>query len=77
VIGIIFIPSLLSSILDMLKKPNDVLLGQHLAAVGRFSARRFVQVVFYARVSTVRSVFSLDGDSAYDLENAGHAQTTT
>ena len=35
VIGIILIPSLFASLLEMFQKPGDVLLGQHLAAAMR------------------------------------------
>ncbi|MGC2063103.1 MAG: glucoamylase family protein [Thermodesulfovibrionales bacterium] len=60
VIGIIFIPSLISSILDLFKKPDDLLLGQHLAAVGRSGVRRFVQVVFTLACLPYEAFFSLD-----------------
>ncbi|MBF0506740.1 MAG: cyclic beta 1-2 glucan synthetase, partial [Nitrospirae bacterium] len=60
VIGIIFIPSLISSVLDLLKKPDDVLFGQHLTAVGRSAARRFVQVVFTLACLPYEAFFSLD-----------------
>ena len=60
VIGIIFIPSLISSLLDLLKKPDDLLFGQHLAAVGRSTARRFVQVVFTLACLPYEAFFSLD-----------------
>ena len=60
VIGIIFIPSLISSILDLIKKPADLLFGQHLAAVGRSSVTRFVQVVFTLACLPYEAFFSLD-----------------
>ncbi|MDP1759052.1 MAG: protein ndvB, partial [Thermodesulfovibrionales bacterium] len=46
VIGIILIPSLIVSVLDVLQKPGDVLLGQHLSAAVRSTRRRFAQAVF-------------------------------
>ncbi|HXK36910.1 MAG TPA: cyclic beta 1-2 glucan synthetase, partial [Candidatus Paceibacterota bacterium] len=46
VIGIILIPSLIASILDMLHKPGDVLLGQHLSAAVRSAGRHFAQAAF-------------------------------
>ena len=61
VIGIMLIPSLISSILDLLKKPDDVLFGQHLAAIGLSSFRRFVQVVFTLACLPYEAFFALDG----------------
>ncbi len=46
VIGIILVPSLLISILDIFIKSKDVLLGQHLAAVLRTAGSRFAQGLF-------------------------------
>ena len=43
VAGIILIPALIDCILDLLRKPADVLPGQHLAAAARCSARHFAQ----------------------------------
>ncbi len=60
VIVIIFLPSLISSVLDLLKKPDDVLFVQHLTAVGRSTARRFVQVVFTLSCLPYEAFFSLD-----------------
>ena len=60
VLGIIFAPSLISSVLDLLKKPDDILFGQHLTAVGRSFARRFVQVVFMLACLPYDAFFSLD-----------------
>ena len=60
VIGIIFIPSLISSILDLIRKPDDVLIKQHLAAVGQATATRFVQVVFTLACLPYEAFFSLD-----------------
>ena len=60
VLGIIFIPSVISSVLDLLKKPGDVLVGQHLSATGRSFARRIVQVVFTLACLPYEAFFSLD-----------------
>jgi cyclic beta-1,2-glucan synthetase len=60
VIGIIFIPSLISFILDLLKKPDDLHFGQHLAVVGRSTARRFIQGVFTLACLPYEAFFSLD-----------------
>jgi cellobiose phosphorylase len=42
-IGIILIPSLSAAIAELLHKPNDVMLGQHLDASLRAAGRRFAQ----------------------------------
>ena len=60
VLGILVIPSLISSILDLLKKPDDVLFGQHLAAVGHTAAKRVEQVVFAFACLPYEAFFSLD-----------------
>ena len=60
VIGIILIPSLISSVLDMLQKPGDVLLGQHLAAAVRSAGRRFAQAAFTLACLPYEAFFSLD-----------------
>ena len=59
-LGIIFIPSLISALPDLLKKPGDLHFGQHLSAVGRSTARRFVQVVFTLASLPYEAFFSLD-----------------
>ena len=46
VIAIILIPSLGAAIVELLHKPKDVLLGQHLAAAIRSAGRRCAQVAF-------------------------------
>ncbi|MEK7741690.1 MAG: cyclic beta 1-2 glucan synthetase, partial [Nitrospirota bacterium] len=60
VIGIILIPSLIVSILDLLQKPGDVLLGQHLAASVRSTRRRFAQAVFSLICLPYEAFYSLD-----------------
>ncbi|MGO9414911.1 MAG: GH36-type glycosyl hydrolase domain-containing protein [Syntrophobacteraceae bacterium] len=60
VIGIIFIPSLMSSILDLLRKPEDVHFVQHLSAVARSTARRLVQGVFMLACLPYEAFFSMD-----------------
>ena len=60
VIGIILIPSLISSILDLLQKPRDVLPGQHLAAAGHSMGRRFAQDMFTLACLPYEAFFSLD-----------------
>ena len=59
-LGIIGILSLISSVLDLLKKPDDLLFRQHLAAVGRSFTRRIVQDVFTLACLPYEAFFSLD-----------------
>ena len=60
VIGIILIPSLVVSVLDVLQKPGDVLLGQHLSATARSTRRRFAQAVFSLVCLPYEAFYSLD-----------------
>ncbi len=61
VIGIILIPSLIGSILDVLQKPGDVTIGQHLAAAVRSAGRGLAQAVFTLVVCLpYEAFFSLD-----------------
>ena len=60
VLGIIFIPTLISSVRDLLKKPDDLHFGQHLTSVGRSFAGRFVKVVFTLACLPYEAFFSLD-----------------
>mgnify|MGYP001600950853 CR=1 FL=1 len=60
VIGIILIPSLVVSVLDVLQKPGDVLLGQHLSAAVRSTRRRFAQAVFSLVCLPYEAFYSLD-----------------
>ncbi|HVS26436.1 MAG TPA: glucoamylase family protein [Burkholderiales bacterium] len=60
VIGIILIPPLIASILDMFQKPDDVLLGQHLAAALRSAGRHFAQAAPTLVCLPYEAFFSLD-----------------
>ncbi len=60
VIGIILIPSLIVSLLDMFQKPPDVLPSWHLAAAGRSAGRRAAQAVFTLACLPYEAIFSLD-----------------
>ncbi len=60
VLGTIFIPSLISSFLDLLRKQDDVHFVQHLAAIGHSTARRLVQVLFTLACLPYEAFFSLD-----------------
>jgi len=60
VIGIILIPPLIASILDVFRKPDDVLLGQHLRAALRSAGRHFAQAAFTLACLPYEALFSLD-----------------
>ena len=60
VLGIILIPSLIASLLEALRKPSDVLLGQHLAASLDSAGRGFTQAVFTLACLPYEAFFSLD-----------------
>jgi cellobiose phosphorylase len=60
VIGIILIPSLITSLVDIFKKPSDVLLGQHLAATMHSLGRCLSQTVFTLLCLPYESFFSAD-----------------
>jgi hypothetical protein len=60
VLGIILIPSLITSILDLLHKPNDVLLGQHLTAAGRSTGVRLSRRHLRSPACLYEAFYSLD-----------------
>ncbi len=60
VLGVIFIPPILSTILDLFRKPEDVLLRQHVVAVLRSAGRYVVQAVFTVVCLPYEAFFSLD-----------------
>ena len=60
VLGIILIPSLIASLLEVLQKPGDVLLSQHLAANLHSAGRRFAQAAFTLVCLPYEAFFSLD-----------------
>jgi cyclic beta-1,2-glucan synthetase len=60
VIGIILIPSLIPSALNVLQKPGDVTVRQHLAAAVRSTGRHFVQAAFTLVCLPYEAFFSLD-----------------
>ncbi|NVN93413.1 MAG: cyclic beta 1-2 glucan synthetase, partial [Desulfuromonadales bacterium] len=59
-IGIILIPSLIASLLNLLQKPYDVTLGQHLAAALRSARQHFAQDAFTLVCLPYEAFFSLD-----------------
>ena len=60
VMGIILIPSLIAPALNVLQKPGDVTLGQHLAGAVRSAGRHFGQAVFTLVCLPYEAFFSLD-----------------
>jgi cellobiose phosphorylase len=60
VIGIILIPSFIASILNVLQKPVDVTLGQHLTAAMGSARRHFVQAAFTFACLPYEAFFSVD-----------------
>ncbi|BAL24316.1 GH36-type glycosyl hydrolase domain-containing protein [Azoarcus sp. KH32C] len=60
VIGILLIPSLCAATVELLRKPDEVLLRQHLAAVANSAARRLMQVGFELACLPYEAFFSLD-----------------
>ena len=60
VIGILLIPSLMPSLLNVFRKPVDVTLGQHLAAELRSACRHFTKAVFTLACLPYEAFFSLD-----------------
>jgi len=60
VIGIILIPPVIASILDLLRKPDDVLPSQHLAAVWRSARGHFAQALLALACLPHEAYFSLD-----------------
>lgn len=60
VIGILLIPVLLASILDLFRKPDNALLGPHFVATARSTGRGFVQALFMLACLPFEAWFSLD-----------------
>ena len=60
VIGILLIPPSAASVLELFRRPDDVLLGQHLAAVARSAGRHFAQAAFTFVCLPYEAFFSLD-----------------
>jgi cellobiose phosphorylase len=60
VIGILLIPPLVASVLDLFQKPDEVLLRQHLAAAGRSTGRHLTQAAFTLACLPYEAFYSLD-----------------
>ncbi|WP_319002452.1 GH36-type glycosyl hydrolase domain-containing protein [Dechloromonas denitrificans] len=59
-LGILFVPSLLTSSLDLVRKQPEVRLGQHLSCVGRATGRQFAQATLSLACLPYEAWFSLD-----------------
>jgi len=59
-IGILLIPSLMASALEMFRKPADAPLRQHFAAEARSAGRRFAQAAFTLSCLPYEAFFSMD-----------------
>jgi len=59
-LGIILLPALMAVALNVLQKPGDVTLGQHLAAAARSARRHCAQAVFTLICLPYEAFFSLD-----------------
>jgi cellobiose phosphorylase len=60
VIGILLLPALCVSLLDLFRKPDEVLLKQHLTAVARSAWRRLMQFTFELACLPYEAFYSLD-----------------
>ena len=60
VIGVILIPYVVACVLDLLQKPSDVLLSQHLAATVGCASEHFAQAAFTLACLPYEAFFSLD-----------------
>jgi len=60
VVGTLLIPPWVASLLDLFKKPDDMLLRQHLAAVVRSAGRHSAQTAFTLTCLPYEAFFSLD-----------------
>ncbi|MEP6887182.1 MAG: glucoamylase family protein [Nitrospirales bacterium] len=59
-IAIVLIPPLLASLLELVRKPDDVRLNQHLASTGRSTVRHFTQAVLTLMCLPYEGFFSLE-----------------
>jgi cellobiose phosphorylase len=60
VLGILLIPPVLATLLDLLRKPDDMRPGQHLAAAAHAAGQRFVQAGFALATLPHEAFYSLD-----------------
>jgi len=59
-IGVVVVPSLISALRELLRKPNDLRLVQHLEAVGHSGIRRLLQAAFTLACLPFEASFCLD-----------------
>ncbi len=59
-LGILLLPALFASVLELFRKPGEVLLRQHLAAVGRSASLRVRQLGFELACLPYEAFYSLD-----------------
>ncbi|MGB5639882.1 MAG: glucoamylase family protein [Sedimenticolaceae bacterium] len=60
VLAVLLLPAVLVSLLDVIRKPADIRLEQHLAAVGRATGQRIIQVGFVLATLPHEAFYSLD-----------------
>jgi cyclic beta-1,2-glucan glucanotransferase len=60
VLGILLIPLVLATLLDVIRKPDDMRPGQHLAAAAHAAGQRFIQTGFGLAVLPHEMYYSLD-----------------
>ncbi|HEX2796942.1 MAG TPA: hypothetical protein VHN38_07630, partial [Immundisolibacter sp.] len=60
VIAILLLPALCATLLDLCRKPDEVLWRQHLTAIGQSASRRLAQLAFELACLPYEAVFSLD-----------------
>jgi cellobiose phosphorylase len=60
VIGILLVPPMVASVPELFRKPDDVMLRQHLAAAVRPAGRHFTQAAFTLACLPYEAFFSLD-----------------
>jgi cellobiose phosphorylase len=60
VLGVLLIPPVLAVLLDGLRKPDDMKLGQHLAAAAHGAGQRFIQAGFALATLPHEAFYSLD-----------------
>ena len=60
VLGVLLIPPMLTTLLDLLRKPDDMRLGQHLASTARAAGRRLIQAGLALVTLPHEAYYSLD-----------------
>lgn len=60
IMGILLVPMILAAVLDIFRKPNDMLLGQHLGVIAASARRSLTQTAFMLICLPYEAVFSLD-----------------